>query len=74
MSDATMVLRRFSDNHKWLNENFEKLQEYVGRYVAIDNGAVIGIGKTREELERRFSDRPGVYIELISPAKLVWLL
>ena len=74
LDECVLVLKRFTKNYEWFNRNFNSLERYTGRYVAVDDERVIGVAATRADLLQRFSDRKGVFIELITPSNLIWQL
>lgn len=74
MTEAVAIMKRYSENHDWLNRNFKKLQKYRNKFVAIDDGSVIISADTREEVEEKVKGRKGVYIEMITADDILWLL
>jgi hypothetical protein len=74
LNEAIAIMKRYSENHDWLNRNFKELQKYGNKFVAIDNGGVIASADTRDEVEEKVKGRKGVYIEMITADGILWLL
>ena len=64
----------FSENVDYAFANYELLKRHEGQYVAIGNKAVLGFSDDREILEEEFKHVNGLFIELITPENLLWIL
>lgn len=67
-------LRKFAANFEWANENFNLLKDHVNEYVAVADQKILRFSKSREELEDEFGKKEGIYIDLITPEYLMWIL
>ena len=67
-------LRRFAANFEWANKNFNLLKDHTNQYVAIADEKVLAFSSNKEELQDRFGEVKGVYIDLITPEYLQWIL
>ncbi len=66
--------RKYAENFEWAKENFETLQEHVGKYVAIANKQILGFGEDRKSLEEKYKNADGLFVELITPKMILWIL
>jgi len=66
-------LINFRENYRTFNRIYKDIQEHAWEYVAIGNGKVLGYGKDRKSLMKRYRDVKGVFIELITPPDIVWM-
>jgi len=65
---------KFRNNYNLLNENFELLKKNEGKYVAIGNGKILGFSDSRESLVKKYGSIEGIYIDLITPSNILWIL
>ena len=64
----------FRKNYIWFITHYKELEKkYLGEYVAVANESIIEHSKS-EKIRKKYWDRPEVYIDLITPSDLVWLL
>jgi len=65
-------LINFRDNYRTFNRIYKDLQGHTWEYVAIGNGKVLGYGKDRKSLMKKYRNVKGVFIELIIPQDIIW--
>ncbi len=65
--------KKYAENFEWAQQNFETLQEHVGKYVAIANKEILGFGDDKKSIEKKFKNVDGLFIDLITPT-LLWIL
>jgi len=64
----------FRKNYIWFNTHYKELEKkYMGEYVAVANESIIGHSKS-DSIRKKYWGRPEVYVDLITPSDLVWLL
>ncbi len=66
--------KKFAANFEWANENFNLVKDHVNEYVAVADKEILGFAKTIEELQEKFGNIDGIYIDLITPELLLWIL
>ena len=66
--------KKFKRNYEAANSMYNNLQEYAGKYVAIDNRSVIGFTETYNEAKKKFGRIDGVFIELVTDKNIFWIL
>ncbi len=72
-------IKRMEENNGWLQDNYEILrQRYGNKFVAIDNGNVVGSADTAEELLNNLQEKKvetaSVLIEFIPPKGLFLII
>lgn len=67
-------LRKFAANFEWANKNFNLLKDHINEYVAIADEKILEFSSKREELQDKFGKIKGLYIDLITPEYLQWIL
>lgn len=67
-------LRKFAANFEWANKNFNLLKDHINEYVAIADEKILEFSSKREELQGKFGKIKGLYIDLITPEYLQWIL
>lgn len=67
-------LEEYSKNTEWANQNADKLQEYLGEFVAIGEQKILGVAPDEEELKTKFGAVVGLYIEHVMKKGLLWIL
>lgn len=66
--------KRYANNAKFANEKYQELKRHVGEYVAIADGKILGYSFSKDELFEKYGNTTGVFIDLITPENLVWIL
>ena len=66
--------KKFKRNYEAANSMYNELKEHVGKYVAIDNGSVIGFTDTYQDAKEKFGNIDGVFIELVTDKNIFWIL
>ena len=65
----------YHQSYLYFNKNYRKLaKKYLNKYIAILGNEILGIADTKEELERKYGDKKGVYIDLITSPDIIWIL
>ena len=67
-------MEAFGRNARWADANLHLLQEYLDRFIAVDDGKVVGVADEPKELYLRFWDRRDVHITWVGPPDLLWVL
>lgn len=64
----------YAKNAEYANSIYQELKSHVGYFVAIAEGRILGYSSDKEELTEKFGNIKGVYIDLITPENLIWIL
>ncbi|MCW6167901.1 MAG: DUF5678 domain-containing protein, partial [Thermoplasmatales archaeon] len=64
----------YDRNLRWAKANAAKLHRYDGEFVAVHGQKVIAHGTSQEEVENLAEGNAGVYVTLIAPPGLAWIL
>jgi len=65
----------YHQSYLWFNKNYKELAKtYLNKYVAILKDKILGVADTKEELERKFGNIKGVYIDLITSPDIIWMV
>ena len=67
-------LRHFKENIVVFNKYYEDLRSHVGKYVAIGDGKILDYSDNKEALEEKYHDIEGLFVELITPYNITWIL
>jgi hypothetical protein len=73
-ADDLQKLKKFNDNVQSANRLYNKLQAHVNEYVVISNGEIKGYFKSLAEARKEFGELEGVFIDLITPENISWIL
>ena len=68
------AFKAFSENVDYAFTNYELFKGHEGQYAAIGNRAILGFSEDRGGLEEEFKQVNGLFIELITPENLHWIL
>lgn len=77
---AVLRVREATANKHWVSDHMPELRrEYLNRYVAVDKGRVIAVGKTQDSIFKQLKkigirDFGVVIIEYITDEGTVWVL
>lgn len=74
MYEPVNILKKYNENYKWANDHRRELLKFVGKFVAVDQGRIIASAKNKETLDKKVGNNPSVYIEVVSPEGLIWIL
>ncbi len=67
-------LVKFKENFAIFNKKYSELQEHLGEYVAIGDGRVLGFSSDVEVLLNEYKNVPGLFVRLITPKNIHWIL
>ena len=73
-ADFINGFKKFAANFEWANKNFSLLRDHVNQYVAIADQEILEFADNPKVLQEKFNKREGVYIDLITPELLLWIL
>lgn len=73
-SDVVGRFQKFSDSVKVAFGSFELLQKHIGEYVAVGEGKILGFSDNKEELMKRYASIEGLFVDLITPHNILWIL
>jgi hypothetical protein len=66
-------MTRFGANCRWASAHDDELQQFVWRYVAIDDERLLDVADTWQELRRKYADRDALYVTKVSPPDMAWM-
>jgi hypothetical protein len=73
-SELIAGFKKFKSNFEAANEMYDQLQDHIGKYVAIDDGKILGYADTYEEAVEKYGKIVGIYIDLVSKENIFWIL
>ncbi|MCL5732097.1 MAG: DUF5678 domain-containing protein [Candidatus Thermoplasmatota archaeon] len=73
-NEAIASFKKFIHNYEAANNMYEELKDHVGKYVAVDDGKILGYANTYREAMERFGNTKSVFIDLITDKNIFWIL
>lgn len=73
-SEEINKLLQFKENFIVFNKHYNELQSHLGQYVAIGNGKILEYLPDRETLVKKYQNVAGLFVELITPDSIPWIL
>lgn len=73
-SEDIRKFQKFKKNFETVNSKFKDLQEHVGQYVAVGNGRILEYSNDKNSLINKFKHIEGLYVDLVTPENVFWIL
>lgn len=61
-------------NTRYANSMYQELKDHVGHFVAVADGKILKYSLDKDELTAEFGHLKGLFIDLITPENLIWIL
>jgi hypothetical protein len=66
--------KKFKSNYEAANNMYDELKKHMGKYVAVDNGKVLGYTDTYQEAIKKYGSSESVFIDLVTDNSIFWIL
>lgn len=73
-NDLIASFKKFRSNYEAANSMHIELKEHIGKYVAVDDGKILGYTSTYEEAMEKYGTSESVFIDIITASNIYWVL
>ena len=65
----------YHQSYLYFNQNYKELaKKYLNKYIAILGNEILGVADTKGELEKKYGNKKGIYIDLVTSPDIIWMV